>query len=265
MYSKRQLASKYFQYLLKASNGKGHGIHSPFVFEFVTKIMNDKKQYDCYAPVEQLRKQLKKDQTMLAIDDFGAGSHSNTQKQRSVSYIARTSLKPKKYSQLLFRIVRFYKPETILELGASFGITSSYLASGNASANVITMEGAKSIAAVAENNFKKLAIHNIKLIKGNFDETLPALLARVATIDLAFIDGNHRKEPTINYFTQLLPKLNDYSILIFDDIHWSKEMEEAWSIIRAHTSVTLTIDLFFIGIVFFRKEHREKEHFIIRY
>jgi predicted O-methyltransferase YrrM len=227
--------------------------------------MNDKKQYDCYPAIEQLRRQLKNDKTILTIDDFGAGSHSNTQKQRSVSYIAKTSLKPKKFSQLLFRIARFYKPETILELGTSFGITTSYLASGNTGANVISMEGAKSIAKVAEENFKKLGIHNLKIIQGNFDKTLPSFLADTSTIDLAFIDGNHRKEPTINYFEQLLPKLNNDSILIFDDIHWSREMEEAWHIIQSHASVTLTIDLFFIGLVFFRKEHKERENFIIRH
>jgi predicted O-methyltransferase YrrM len=265
MYSKLQLAKKYLQYLLKASNGKGHGIHSPFVFEFVTKVMNDKNQYECYSPIEQLRSQLKRNTTVLSIEDFGAGSRTNAQKQRSISFIASTSLKPKKFGQLLFRASRFYKPQTILELGTSLGITSSYLASGNTDANLITMEGAKSVARVAETNFEKLNLHNIKVIQGNFDETLPSFLMDTSMIDLAFIDGNHRKGPTINYFEQLLPKLNDYSILIFDDIHWSKEMEDAWRIIQSHTKVTLTIDLFFIGLVFFRKEHKEKEHFIIRY
>jgi predicted O-methyltransferase YrrM len=103
------------------------------------------------------------------------------------------------------------------------------------------------------------------LIKGNFDETLSSQISKLAVVDFAFVDGNHRQKPTLNYFNQLLEKANENSIFIFDDIHWSNEMEEAWKEIQQHPSVTLSIDLFFIGIVFFRKEQKVPQHFLIRF
>ena len=174
-------------------------------------------------------------------------------------------LKPRKFSQLFFRMVNYYQPQYIFELGTSLGITSSYMASALPSAKVVTMEGAPAVAAVAKSNFKKLSLSNIQVVEGNFDATLPSVLQSTPSVGLAFVDGNHRKGPTLQYFEQLLNKANDNSILIFDDIHWSREMEEAWASIQSHPRVTLTIDLFFIGIIFFRKEQKAKQHFIVRF
>ena len=253
------------QYFLTALNGKGHGVHSPFVFEFITKVLNDKTQYPCYKNIEQLRHQLKHDNTLLTIQDFGAGSRVHASYKRKVSDIAASSLKPKKFSQLLFHIASFYKPFNIVELGTSLGITTAYLASANENAQVITMEGAKEVAAIARNNFQQLRIKNTDIIEGDFDINLSYVVNNLSSIDLAFVDGNHRKEPTVRYFEQLLSKTKNNSILVFDDVHWSKEMEEAWEHIKRHSSVTLSIDLFFIGIVFFRQEQLEKQHFSIRF
>ncbi len=263
MYSKPQLALKYLQYRLCASNGKGHGIHSPFVFNFVQNVLNDKRNFYCYETIEKLRQELKQNKRMLSIEDFGAGSHTKQYQQRSIASIAASALKTKKFSQLLFRMVNYYQPQTILELGTSLGITSSYLSCAKADATVITMEGAKAVAAVARQNFKHLHLQNIELITGNFDNTLAKVLKNVSVIDFAFIDGNHRKQPTLLYFEQLLAKKNEQSVFIFDDIHWSHEMEEAWKEIISNNNVTLSIDLFFIGIVFFRKENKEKQDFVI--
>ena len=260
-----QLSKKYLNYHFTASNGKGHGVHSPFVFDFITKVLRDKKKYDCYEKIEAVRKELINDLRLIHVDDFGAGSTVMKLNERKISAIARSSLKPKKYAQLLFRIVQYYKPVTIVELGTSFGITTSYLASGNKDATVYTCEGATTIASIAQNNFNKLNLNNIELIQGNFDETLPGLLTKLNKIDLAFIDGNHRKEPTLSYFHQLLNHSAASTILIFDDIHWSEEMEAAWQEIQNHPSVTLSIDLFFIGIIFLNNNFKVKQQFSIRY
>lgn len=265
MYSPVKLGINYLRYYLTAANGKGHGVHSPFVFDFITKVLNDNRQFYSYKTIEQLRDQLKTDKTEIELQDLGAGSRVHTSYKRKVADIARSSLKPMKYGQLLFRMINFYQPSTTLELGTSFGITTAYLAAAKPDANVVTMEGAASVAEIAQKNFQKLQLGNIKIVRGNFDDTLPNEIALHANIDFAFIDGNHRKEPTLNYFHQLLSKITTNTILIFDDIHWSREMEEAWETIKAHTSVTLSIDLFFIGIIFFREEQKVKQHFTIRF
>lgn len=240
-------------------------MHSPFVFSFITKVLNDKNNYPAYEKIEALRKQLLADNTVLQVQDFGAGSSVSKTNERSIASIARHAAKPKKFGQLLHRIVAYYQPQNILELGTSLGITSCYLATAKPDSFFITMEGSPAIAQVARQNFEKLQLQNIILLPGNFDDTLATAITKTPSLDLVFIDGNHRKEPTIRYFDQLLPKVHNDTILIFDDIHWSKEMDEAWSFIKQSPSVRCTIDLFFIGIVLFRQEFKEKQNFVVKF
>ena len=265
MYSSFQLTLKYLNYYLAAANGKGHSIHSPFVFDFINNVLNDRTEYPDYNKIESVRKKSSKDQTVLTIEDHGAGSSSSTSKERTVSSIAKHAVKSKKYGQLLYRIVKYYHSNSIIELGTSLGITTSYLSWASPGGNVFTLEGSMEIASVARQNFKALEVQNVKLAEGNFDYTLPSVLYHLISVDLAFIDGNHRREPTENYFHWLLEKANSNSIFIFDDIHWSKEMEQAWQHIKEHPAVRCSIDLFFIGIIFFRQEFKEKQHFTIRF
>jgi len=265
LYSTFQLTKKFIQYFLTASNGKGHGIHSPFVYNFIEKILTDKKEYICYSTIEAQRKILLQDETVIEVEDFGAGSTVIKTNKRVVKKIAASSLKSKKFAQLLYRIVQYYQPKTIVELGTSLGITSSYLAAGSTITKLFTFEGSANIAAKATQIFTNLEYTNLTLIEGDFAKTLPPLLSSLQEIDLAFIDGNHKKEPTLNYFHQLLQHSTNSTILIFDDIHWSAEMEAAWEQIKKHSKVTLTIDLFFIGLVFINTDFKEKQHFKIRF
>lgn len=265
MYSAPVLGWKYFQYYLTAANGKGHGVHSPFVFRFITDVLNDDRQYYAYSIIEPLRTALQNNTTNIEVPDFGAGSRNKLSQQRVIRDIARSSLKPKKFSQLLFRMVTYFQPASILELGTSLGITTAYLASANDQIPVTSMEGAPAVAEQALQVIAKAGISNVTVITGNFDDTLPLWLKQQAQIDFAFIDGNHRYEPTMRYFQCLKEKAHAHTVLIFDDIHWSAEMEQAWAAIQADPAVTLTIDLFFIGIVFFRPEQQQKEHFRIRF
>ncbi len=265
MYSSFQLAKKYFKYYINAQNGKGHGVHSPFVFDFIIHVLNDTKEYECYKRIESLRKKLLQNNLIINVEDFGAGSAVIPFKARKVSAIAKSSLKNKKFASLLYRIVKYYQPQSIVELGTSFGISTCYLASGNKNADVNTFEGSKEIAKIARLNFVTTHLKNINLIEGNFNDTFFNAIQNIEKVDFAFIDGNHRRDATIDYFLNLLKKSTGTSVFIFDDIYWSGEMEEAWKQIQEHDSVTLTIDLFFIGLVFFNSDFKVKQHFTIRF
>ena len=265
MYNSLQLTKKYLHYYFTASSGKGHGIHSPFVFDFIKNVLKDKKKYDCYHQIETRRKFLIQDKQFINVEDLGAGSAAIKSNRRRIRDIARSSLRSKKISQLLFRIVNHYQPQTVLELGTSFGITTAYLASGNSNARIITCEGANAVAKIALDGFQELGLQNIELAEGDFKQTLPSLLSKIKTIDLAFVDGNHRKQPTLEYFAQLVNLSTVSTILIFDDIHWSIEMEEAWIAIKQEPRVTLSIDLFFTGLVFFDPAFKIPQHFTIRF
>jgi predicted O-methyltransferase YrrM len=265
VYNSVQLAQKYFSYYLRASNGKGHGMHSPFVFDFILHILNNKGNYKAPAEIEQLRKQLLFDRRIIEIEDFGAGSRTNSSKQRSVAQIAKSALKSKRLAQVLFRTARHYQPQSIIELGTSLGITTAYFSKANPNASITSIEGSGQIAGIAKKNFQKLSCTNIQQLTGNFDDVLPSAISQRSSIDLAYIDGNHRYEPTVSYFHQFLPKSNTQTILVFDDIHWSEEMEKAWNEIKSHPSVQYTIDIFFLGFVFFRREFKIKQDFTIRF
>lgn len=240
-------------------------MHSPFVFGFILHVLNNRSGFHPPADIEVLRQRLLQDTRVLRIEDFGAGSRIAKTKKRTVGEVAQSALKSKKYAQLLYRLVKHYRPCTVVELGTSLGLTTSYLASANPSANVITIEGSEAVAAIAAENFTGLLLKNIRQLTGNFDDLLPSVISDHPSIDLAYVDGNHRYEPTMAYFQQLLAAVHNNSILVFDDIHWSPEMEKAWDEIKQHPSVQCTVDIFFLGFVFFRSEFKVKQHFTIRF
>lgn len=263
MLSKAVFLFRYIYYLVFSKTK--HGIHSPFVFDFINNVLHDSRSFYCYDEIESVRTSLLQNQTCITIQDFGAGSRIFKTNERKIADIARTSLKPAKYAQLFFRIVQYYQPATALELGTSFGISSAYHAKAIQPNKFYTFEGSTAIAQQARQVWQTLQINNIECIEGNFDITFEPFLQSATTIDYAFVDGNHSYQPTINYFHSLLKKKNENSIFIFDDIYWSNDMMRAWNEIKQHSEVTCTIDLFFIGIVFFRKQFKQKEHFMLRY
>ena len=253
---------RYFKYIFTAK-GK-HSAQAPFLYNFITNVVNHNSDDENCKNIEGLRKELCKSESTIKITDFGAGSHVNNNKIRKVKDVAKNSAKNAKFGKLLYRIIQFYKPNNILELGTSLGISSLYLAKANQKSQVFTFEGCPETANVAEQSFKKLNANNINITLGDFNKTLDSKLEEIKTIDLVFIDGNHKEKPTINYFEKCLKYSNNDTIFIFDDIHWSVGMEKAWNYIKAHQKITLTIDLFFVGIVFIKSE-LSKENFTLKF
>jgi len=265
MFNRLQIAARYVLYKMRAANGKGHGIHSPFIFDFVKNVLNDKRHYYAFDKIEMLREELLSDKTLIMISDHGAGSAGSNQLQRSVSSIVKTAAKSTPLARLLFRIVAYYQLEKILELGTSLGLSAAYMAAARPDSIIKTIEGSEQVSKKARENLQQLTLNNVEVITGIFDEILPSVLLQMKQVDCVFIDGNHRLQPTLQYFHQVLPFTNKNSLLIFDDIHWSYEMEQAWDEIKTHHAVTCTVDLFFLGIVFFREEFKVPQHFTIRY
>jgi predicted O-methyltransferase YrrM len=246
----------YFKFLLKSSNQ--HGVHSPFVYDLITKCFYDKSSYDNYQTIENYRKELLQNNTVIEVKDFGAGSRVFSSNQRKVSAIAKNAGITKKRAQLLTRLVSYLNVQKCLELGTSLGIGT--IAMKNAT-DVCTIEGCPETAAIAEQQLRKYDMNNQSLSIAPFEKALSQYMDDL--FDLVYFDGNHQKEATLQYFEQLLNTAHNDSVFIFDDIHWSKDMNEAWETIKNHPKVTVTIDTFFWGFVFFRKE-QVKEHFIVR-
>ena len=241
-------------YLLHRLTAKTrHGTHSPFVYKLADEVIYNKRQFAQYNIIEAQRKKLLQNDTMIQVTDLGAGSHLNKDRTKKVKEIAKNALKSPALAQLIHRLAKFSNPKSVIELGTCLGVTSAYLSTAAPEASVITIEGCPQTAAVAKQNFEDLKLNNIRLEVGNFDHILPGILAEQQQLDFVYIDGNHRKDATLNYFNWCLPKVHENTMLIFDDIYWSAGMKEAWAAIKAHPQVTVTIDLFWIGLVFFKK------------
>ena len=252
-------------YLKYKKNAVGkHGIHSPFVFDLMRQVFDKQDYFYAFKPIELIRENLKLDSTVLEIKDLGAGSKGNSSSKRSVSELIKNSAKAPKYGQLLFRLANYFEAENIIELGTSLGMSTLYLANSRRYSTIYSLEGSAEIAKKASENFSKMKLTNIKMIEGNFDDTLSPLLEKLEKVDFVFFDGNHKELPTLEYFENCLSKVHNNTIFVFDDIYWSEEMTSAWQKIKANKKVTTTIDVFEMGIVFFRKE-LPKQNLIINY
>ena len=260
----------YLRYLARARDE--HSLHSPFLFLLYTQIIRtENRREPVFLPFRALRKALRQNRQTIAITDFGAvprsaGSKVNASQQRAIGDIARHSQKPARFGRLLFRLIRHFRAKTIVDLGTSLGLTTAYLAEAARphDGRVLTFEGCPQTAAVARHNIEQLGIGNVDVVVGNIDETLAQQIADLAPIDVVFFDANHRYEPTVRYFETCLKKKHNDTIFVFDDIHWSDEMEQAWAYIRHHPSVRVTVDLFWVGLVFFRHE-QPKQDFVLRF
>ena len=246
--------------------GTAHSIHSPFVFDLYTQAIRPQSDVDFdLEDVEELRNQLRKDLTEIDILDLGAGSRINKSNRRKIADISRNAEKPARFGRLFYRLAQKLNPQTILELGTSLGITTAYFAKAVPQARIVTLEGCPETARIARKNFELLKIASIQTVVGNIDETLATQLAQTkGEVDMVFFDANHRLEPTVRYFEEAKKYAGPQTVFIFDDIYWSEEMTQAWEYIKAQPDVTVTIDLFWLGLVFFRKEQR-KENFILRF
>jgi hypothetical protein len=175
----------YLQFLWHSKNE--HGVHSPFVFLLLTQGLYNKK-------------------IRLAANALSNPNKSVSRKQ-----------------QLLFKIVRYFEPKSILTIGA----TPSEI-------EVIRLGSPKASFDIDSTSYNSVFIHSDEL----------------ATIT------NERLE-------QLLKTTENDSFWILENIHTNKAAEAFWSNLKSNPKVTVTIDTFHFGLVFFRKEQVE-EHFILR-
>jgi predicted O-methyltransferase YrrM len=256
-----KITKSYLNFLWNSKNE--HGVHSPFVFNLVTKCFYDKKQYPEYSILKNYRNSLLQNKNTIEVTDFGAGSRVFKSNTRAINQIARNAGISKRRAELLFRITNYFQPESILEIGTSLGLATSSLSLGNKNATITTLEGCPNTLSVAQKQFKKFDLNNIDSIKTEFISYLKNQQPTTNNRQLIYFDGNHSKQATLEYFDLLLPTITYETVWIFDDIHWSPAMEAAWEVIKNHPKVTVTIDTFQWGVVFFRTE-QPKEHFVIR-
>lgn len=240
-----------------------HSLHSPFVYDLYQDVIKPAGSAYSFPEIEDLRKHLLSDETIIKTESFGAKSTINRRRDRTIGNIANMGVSNRKYSQLFYALGSSLQHKHIWELGTSLGLNTLYMSS-IPNAMVTTFEGCSETAKVAKQNFRLSKKTNVTIIEGNIDETLSYQLGKTKALDMVFFDANHRYEPTIRYFEACLEKTHKTSVLIFDDIHWSKEMNDAWEKIKEHPLSRISIDLFQCGLVFFDPE-LPKQNFILKY
>lgn len=257
-------AVKYLKYILFSRHGKGRGIHSPFVFDIVSRVFRNKTDPEIVLLIENIRKRQISDRTEIEVLDLGSGSRASEGSLKRVSDITKYSSVPPAYGQLLYRMAQESGEPGIIEFGTSTGISTMYLAAGRPDTEVITMEGCPALSEIAARNFSSTGLNNIIQIVGDFDDSLQEIKRRSVRPGLVFIDGNHKKEATVRYFREMAAISGNETVIIIDDIHLTKEMEEAWEEIRKSENVSFTISVFRMGMVFFRKG-MSRFDYVIRY
>ena len=246
-------AQNFLKYLLFRGHRNGHGIHSPFVFDLVSRVLRNKISPDVVLRIENIRKKMISDVSVIKVRDLGSGSEKKEISLKRVKDIARYSPVTKKYGIFLARMAIEFGERYIVELGTSIGISTMYMAGAHPHSIVYTIEGSPAISEIAAGNFHEAGLTNIKLLNGPFDELLPSVMDLPGNPGLIFIDGNHRKDAVLHYFSEFCNKSDRSTVIVFDDIRYSKEMEEAWEIIKKDERISFTVDIWRMGMVFFRE------------
>ena len=241
-----------------------HSLQAPFIFDFYQQVIKGKATPEVAEHIERYRKILLTNDEHIQIQDFGAGSRVSKSAQRAVKDVARSGLSSRKFSEMLLRLSSYTGAVNIVELGTSFGINTLYLAKSNPKARVTTFEGCLETAEIARGIFKEANQYNIEIITGNIDLTLPGFMKGTRQVDLVYFDANHQFDATIDYYRQLLPAIHTGTVFIIDDIYWSKSMEQAWKKLIKQDEVTLSIDIFDAGLLFFNRDLC-KEHYVLEF
>jgi len=261
---KAWLTGRFIDFLLHSGNR--YRVHSPYLYTLIGEVIRRDKPSGDFERIEQIRQECIISDESIQKTDYGESGkyHPGRIYPIAVRKIALTSLTPPRNARRLYRLVRFMKAKKILEIGTSLGITTAYLALANPDARITTLEGCPELSRKAREHFNRLGIKNVELMEGLFEENLSIALDRLGMVDLVFIDGNHHKEAVIDYYEQCFDHSGNETVLIFDDIHSSPGMEEAWDLIRQKDEVRVSLDFFSTGWVIFRKES-SKQHFRLRY
>lgn len=244
---------------LRKSKGR-HGIHSPFVFDFVDNCLTTKVDKNFLNTRKIWLQILKKNREQFKITDLGAGSKQmgNT---RSVAQLAKNAGSKGLYGEILWKIAHHYRPELMLELGTSIGTGSIHLKSGNPESHLITVEGCDAILSRALQQFDYWHLSGITTICSSF-ETFVELPA-IGKYDLIFLDGNHSRNATLVYLEKLFDHSHSQTVFILDDIRWSDDMWDLWKQLVSDERFHVSIDLGRMGLLW-RREEQTKEHFVLR-
>ena len=246
----------YVNFIFSATNQ--HGVHSPFVYQLVTKCFYNRKNRPEYRKIGEYRKDVFQEKQQLHIQpNCSTFFKANTYK---ISKLAKIYAPSWKRSKFLTRLTNYLNCKSVLEIGTQMGIRTSCFAS-HKNCDVITIDNCEETQKIAREKLKKHHFSTIKFCLQEF--TQQEILVDQKKIDCIYIGNTRKKQSTLHLFEEALKKVHNDSVILIEGLHWSKDMNQAWKEIKENKQVSVTIDTFYLGLVFFRKE-QAKEHFKIR-
>lgn len=238
-----------------------YDVQSPFVHDFTEQVLEDKRSFYALDRIHRVYRRLKKEKRKIPNSHWGAGSQKQRGKEVRVSDLIRQSSCTPGKGELLFRLAAWHKPTSMLELGTQLGLSAAYLAAGRQSARMTSLEGHLPYVEWAQKNLDHLQLSHVKVLRTSFEEWIAEPGNHLAPIDLLYLDGDHRQKQILQYLQALRPRMSSKALVIVDDINWSAGMRKAWNEMKALPEVSLSIDLFHVGLLFFQKGRKEKEHY----
>lgn len=252
---------QYLQYCWRALGR--HGVHSPFVYVLADQVLPH-KQSAAGTAIDALRTKLLHDTTPITIQDHGAGYAADGKRARKlrVCDVARSSARRRRSGLLLLRLCQHLQPQAVLELGTNLGFSALYQCAGlPATTRFITVEGSHSLAVLARQHLAQLGHTQVQVWHTTFEAALAS--HELGRLDYVLLDGHHTYDASLHYFGAVLPRLNPGAVFILDDIYWSPGMALAWRQLCAHPAVSLSIDIYEMGLLFVGRP-QARQHFVLR-
>lgn len=219
---------------------KGHGIHSPFVYNLITKVIEERCRYYCFDDIELIRKQL-------------LFKERNVAKHKAIS---------PKHGALLFRLTNYFQPRNIIQIGATIGLSTLYLTSYSSELNCISLENNPEYTSISAWTYNKAAKRNIDLREGDYTESLPQALEDIKHPDFIFFNFRHEQTDILCLFNKCMEYIHNDTFFVFEGIRNNHQIQEFWKQICDYPEITVAIDLRSIGIIFFNKKLHKRKYAI---
>jgi predicted O-methyltransferase YrrM len=237
----------FIQYLIKGRSK--YYIHSPFVYDFCRFVLSRKPLQKDSDTINSIIKYYQSKKDILNLQEFGA-ARKRDYAIKIGDYLNRTAI-TNKYGRLLHNLVAYYQVEHVIETGTALGISTSWMALSNPNCKISSIEGNKKLCDVSNEMFIRFSITNTQVYCGLVEDVLPELAKNMKCKTLLFIDAHHTGAATMRYFAMIKSYVKDDTIVVFDDINYSAEMNDAWKNIICDERVTLSLNLYRIGVIFF--------------
>ena len=227
---------------------KGFGVHSPFVYDLITNVIEETCEFYAYRDISLVRLQLLQNEQFIQY-----GKKQLTVKKALKRYGIST-----KEGKFLFRLANHYKPHTMLSVGSSMGLAPLYLARYDSTVQCITLECVQDIAEIATQVLSKEKNPALSIKTGTYRALLPESIVQLQQIDCVYVDKNVGVNDWDTIFEQCEPFIHNATFFVLAGIRSSTEKQSYWTQFRQHPSITVAIDLYDLGLLFFQsKLHKQ--------